>query len=294
MSWQAVKAVVNGPRAIKGSDLTILIILAEWADEKGVVVGRDGGKVRIEDIEDQSRCKERTVQLSIKWLSEQGYLIVARGGGAGIESAYRLDLAALDAARTKEEASQNGAKITPFNRKKGADFAPLPTKKGANITPFPIQNGADFAPYQGQKGAESAPFQHGIYEHDFNHDNDDSNQRSHVEKEVAATDGSGRPYSPYIASVITDYSNELGDSSHTLSNVSQALRIWERSGIEESLFVEQLHAARKQVRTYQGKQGLGTINNKMAYFFRTLRNAVGDLGSVSARGAPVGKGSTED
>ena len=33
------------------------------------------------------------------------------------------------------------------------------------------------------------------------------------------------------------------------------------------------------MRTYQGKQGLGTINNKMAYFFRVLRGRLGEVRS---------------
>jgi hypothetical protein len=81
-------------------------------------------------------------------------------------------------------------------------------------------------------------------------------------------------FSPYIAEVITDFSAELGDSQHITANVSQALRLWGRSGLEEQAFVEMLHETRKRVRLYQGKQGLGSINNKMAYFFTTLRDVL--------------------
>jgi hypothetical protein len=82
------------------------------------------------------------------------------------------------------------------------------------------------------------------------------------------------PYSPYIAAMISDFSDELGDSSHVFSNVSQALRIYSKSGLNEPDFAALMFQARKLVRSYQGKQGLGSISNKMAYFFATLRDLV--------------------
>jgi hypothetical protein len=79
-----------------------------------------------------------------------------------------------------------------------------------------------------------------------------------------------------MAAIITDFSLELEDRDHITVNVSQAMRLWKTSGLDEQQFVELLIESRKRVRTYQGKQGLGTINNKMAYFFRVLRQLVGD------------------
>jgi hypothetical protein len=84
------------------------------------------------------------------------------------------------------------------------------------------------------------------------------------------------PFSPYIAAVVSDYSSELRDPDHVTSNVTQALRLWHRSGLEEQEFVELLHTSRGLVRKYQGKQGLRTIDNKMAYFFTVLRRLVED------------------
>jgi len=78
------------------------------------------------------------------------------------------------------------------------------------------------------------------------------------------------PHSPYSAGVIFDHSSELGDSPHKAANVTQALRIWHASGLDEAAFVAHLHAARRLVRTYQGKQGSGTIANKMGYYFAVL------------------------
>jgi len=38
-----------------------------------------------------------------------------------------------------------------------------------------------------------------------------------------------------------------------------------------------LHEARRLVRTYQGKQGSGTIANKMGYYFRCVADLAGTL-----------------
>lgn len=71
-----------------------------------------------------------------------------------------------------------------------------------------------------------------------------------------------------------DYSRELGDETHQTANTTQALRLWRNSGLDENAFVAQLQEARRLTRLYQGRQGLGTIENKMAYFFITLRQAL--------------------
>ena len=63
--------------------------------------------------------------------------------------------------------------------------------------------------------------------------------------------------------------------THWRANVTQALRLWQASGLDEEAFVAQLHAARRLVRTYQGKQGMGTIANKMGYYFKVVADRVG-------------------
>jgi len=80
------------------------------------------------------------------------------------------------------------------------------------------------------------------------------------------------PYSPYVAGVILDHSRELGDSVHAPANVTQAHLLWQAGGRDENTFVAQLHEARRLVRKGQGKQGTGTIANKMAYYFTVLRD----------------------
>lgn len=103
----------------------------------------------------------------------------------------------------------------------------------------------------------------------------DSNQTSLNEfvREVRPnTASTPERFSPYIAAIVTDFSDELGDQGHTVSNVSQALKLYRESNLSETAFADLLFQARKTVRAYQGRQGLGTINNKMAYFFKVLRD----------------------
>lgn len=101
----------------------------------------------------------------------------------------------------------------------------------------------------------------------------DSNRQAPLPMRPRSSSGKP-PCSPYIAGVILDYSRELGDPLHGPANVTQAGALWQNSGLPEEAFVAQLYVARQRVRLYQGKQGLGHIENKMAYFFRVLRELV--------------------
>jgi hypothetical protein len=101
----------------------------------------------------------------------------------------------------------------------------------------------------------------------------DSNQRSRENVSAKTDNGlTPPPYSPYIASVISDFSTEFNDPAHIISNVTQALRLWQTSNLDEQQFTELLYEAKRITRTYQGKQGLNGMNNKMAYFFKVVRD----------------------
>jgi hypothetical protein len=102
---------------------------------------------------------------------------------------------------------------------------------------------------------------------------DDSN-RSHEKNGFDKVEEATTVYSPYIAAVLTDFSDELGDSSHTVANVTQALRLWGQSAVGEADFVEMLYEAKRRTRLYQGKQGAKGMQNKIAYFFTVLRDLV--------------------
>ncbi|MEA2574958.1 MAG: hypothetical protein QOH93_2256 [Chloroflexia bacterium] len=105
---------------------------------------------------------------------------------------------------------------------------------------------------------------------------DDSNRLHQSKNGFEKSTETATAYSPYIAAVLTDFSDELGDSSHTVANVTQALRLWAQSSAEEADFVEMLYEAKRRTRLYQGKQGAKGIQNKIAYFFTVLRDLVAE------------------
>jgi len=105
---------------------------------------------------------------------------------------------------------------------------------------------------------------------------DDSNHLSLRRKIKTISKSESRPqYSPYVAQVITDFSQELGDTDHIVSNVSQSLRLWENSGLSEEDFVAVLYDAKSLTRKYQSRPHHAAMQNKMAYFFTVLRSLVG-------------------
>lgn len=80
------------------------------------------------------------------------------------------------------------------------------------------------------------------------------------------------PISAYISAVMDDFSNELDNADHKTSNATQALRLWQASGLSEQDFIQLVYEAKQLTRQYQGKSGLRGIENKMAYFFAVLRD----------------------
>ena len=88
------------------------------------------------------------------------------------------------------------------------------------------------------------------------------------EREDASNDRP--PYSPYIAQVVLDLSRELGDLN-ALSNVTQALRLWQMSGLDEEAFVAALYEAKLSVRKAQSHG----VANKGAYWFKVLKDDLG-------------------
>lgn len=106
---------------------------------------------------------------------------------------------------------------------------------------------------------------------------DDSNQRSQKNRlRTRETNTSILGYSPYIAAVAQDFSRELEDSIHEVSNMKQALNLWQSSGLSEQEFVDRMQEARKLTRRYQSRPTWDSMNNKMAYYFTTLRDLLGE------------------
>jgi hypothetical protein len=106
-------------------------------------------------------------------------------------------------------------------------------------------------------------------------DKDDSNRHSPKIKLRTREDNVPIPrFSSYIADVARDFSRELGDSEHEASNMKQALNLWQGSELDEQQFVEVMHEARKLTRRYQSRPTWDVMNNKMSYYFATLRTLV--------------------
>lgn len=89
---------------------------------------------------------------------------------------------------------------------------------------------------------------------------------------------------PYIANVINDFSSELHDAEHTRANLTRATRLWQRSGLDEAVFVtEVLYKARAITRAQPGvtkRSAAGGLVNKMPYYFAVVE------GMLGLRGAP--------
>jgi len=85
---------------------------------------------------------------------------------------------------------------------------------------------------------------------------------------------------PQIAAIMEDFSKEMNDFDHTPSNISQATRLFQQTGISLDAYFTLLYAARTKTRKATG------IGNRMAYFFEVLRDLSGnetELGSFPQR-----------
>jgi hypothetical protein len=111
---------------------------------------------------------------------------------------------------------------------------------------------------------------------------DDSNRLTPRKNSATrVSDTFPRRYSQYIASVAADLSRELGDATHEASNMRQALNLWQASGLSEHEFVQLMQEARKLTRRYQSRPTWDPMENKMAYYFATLRRHVATLDEQS-------------
>jgi hypothetical protein len=90
------------------------------------------------------------------------------------------------------------------------------------------------------------------------------------------------PYSPYIAGVMLDYGRELGAGPAGCAHVTQALRLWEQSGLGATPFVGLLHAARRQVRGSTLPSGARL--NTLPQFFTVLQALLAQTAMTPAEG----------
>ena len=96
---------------------------------------------------------------------------------------------------------------------------------------------------------------------------------------AAPTKRQGRSYprrSERIEVVIEELSADLDDSEHCRANCTQALRLFERSGLSDNAFESRLYEARSITRdemNHRRLTGVGApLQNCMAYFFAVLRH----------------------
>jgi hypothetical protein len=72
-----------------------------------------------------------------------------------------------------------------------------------------------------------------------------------------------------IEAIITQFSHEFHDDEHVEVNISHAARLWQASGRSEQTFCQLLFDAASATRKRGG------VRNRMAYYFRVLRDLLG-------------------
>lgn len=72
-----------------------------------------------------------------------------------------------------------------------------------------------------------------------------------------------------IEAIITQFTDEFHDSEHLEVNINQAARLWHASGRSKHAFTQLLFDAASTTRKRGG------VRNRMAYFFRVLRDLLG-------------------
>jgi hypothetical protein len=206
---------------------------------------------------------ERMVQRHLRALEHSGLITVTRfqQGGRGRATEYLLQL-------------HNATRKPPYQPAPKGDIpGHSPSTMGDILDPInhtngvmPGRNGA----ISGPKGVTS-PSPHPIKA--INRD-PDSTYIPQVQSSKTVSPNPSPSRSQYISAIITDYSRELGDSDHILQNVTQALRLFTRSGLPEQDFADLLHEARRRTRKSQTRPANDAMRNKMAYYFTVLRDLV--------------------
>lgn len=248
------------------------------------IVRRDGTR-----LDWGAGVAKSTAVRAIRGLVEKGVIVAThnyREDGGDDTKSYTLrvkDSAAYEAPSQKAErpnGSAPGSSVTPvFHRETGWGStvehggSDRETPRGSSIEPGVFRNGTGEGRAAKQTPVAPQNTQESSVQQTSRQERDDSNRPPRFEKTlspVSSQEETRPPYSSYIASVISDFSAELGDAEHSVSNVTQALRLWQRSGLGEEDFVQRLYQAKAQTRSYQGKNGTRGIENKMAYFFVVL------------------------
>jgi DNA-binding transcriptional MocR family regulator len=220
------------------------------------------------------------IQAIKKTLVDRGYLrVVPRYYGHGGQAPSAYDFAALFAALGGylEGAAAQPAPVVPDPAPPGVAAGPLPPRRKGQRTvstmpgsvPPPPESSAPplrARPLPSTPAALAAPA-------------NGRSLRPSTPPPPPRNPPESPPTSKFLAAVITDFSRELHDEEHTRSNITQTLRLWQRLeaaiGMDDATFADEfVQVAKRRTRKAQGQQGLGQIENTMAYFFEVLRDLV--------------------
>jgi hypothetical protein len=129
-------ALVWKLRGLTPAQKFVLMKYADCADDDG-----RNAFPSVRTVAEACGMSERNTQITIRWLSESGYLVREADPGYRRPSTYRLDLTV-----------KKGATVSPFPEKGaiavGETFAPMATGEGCNPGPRRVQSDAE-------KGAKS-------------------------------------------------------------------------------------------------------------------------------------------
>lgn len=83
----------------------------------------------------------------------------------------------------------------------------------------------------------------------------------------------------FIRNIMADFSRDLGDHGHIPSNIGQAAKIYQRSGVTEETFIQALYEARSAAKKATQIKHLNSYGNpnRMPYFFRCLSGVLSNL-----------------
>lgn len=223
----------------------------------------DDWQVRVPDLQRTANVGRDQMRRILRELESAGYLVRRRTHGANGRWTWE---SLIHETPLEQPSPENPSMVNPPTDKPTTDRPALDDPPVAE--PAADHPAADKTPiYQ----VVTVPIKEST-----NKERDDSNpdppEDSRGDGAEATSETTRRPaYSPYIAAVILDFSRELGDPLHGPANVTQALRLWERSGRSEESFVAACQQAKKMLRQAQAH---GVVN-KMAYFFGVLRREIG-------------------
>ena len=125
-----------------GSDLLVLVALAERGDERGVAYPS------IQDICEDTRCAERSVQYALRRLEADGWVTIQRQRSRKGTNLYQLDVPRLRRCAEAEQARRRARFL--------AQEAPAPCGKDVQDPPVSVENVAQSVEIGVEKSGKGA------------------------------------------------------------------------------------------------------------------------------------------